>query len=153
MVELGTSAGISAMYQAAGNTNGKLYTLEGCPQTSSLARKNFLQNDISNIECITGNFDDTLEKLLDKIKSADYFFIDGNHTYEATIRYFNLLKNHCKSNSLIIFDDINWSQGMLNAWEEIKLDSKVTITLDFHFLGLAFFNPDFSKQNFKLRLK
>ena len=152
MIELGTSLGISAMYQSAGNNNVSLYTLEGCPNTASVAREIFKENNFRNIKCIIGNFDETLPELLKKIEKADYVFIDGNHTYEATMRYFRLLKNYIHENSILIFDDINWSDGMKKAWSEIKSDPEVTITIDFFLVGLVFFSKNYTKQNFMLRI-
>lgn len=153
MVELGTSLGISGMYQSAGNPNGTLYTLEGCSNTANEAISNFKKNGFDKLKCSIGNFDATLPELLMQINEVDYAFVDGNHTYDATIRYFNLLKKKVTSTSILIFDDINWSDGMKKAWDEIKSDPDVTVTIDFFLLGLVFFNRDYSKQNFKLRLK
>jgi len=152
MIELGTSLGISAMYQQSGNPGGKLYTLEGCPETARIAKENFINNGFEKIECITGNFDDTLPALLNKIGTTDYCFIDGNHTYDATLRYFNLLKKHMPETGMIIFDDINWSTGMKKAWDEIRSDPDLTVSIDFYFLGIVFFNKKLFKQNFILRL-
>ena len=153
MIELGTSLGISTMYQASGNPEMKIYTLEGCTETSKIARLNFEKLSYGNIECITGNFDVTLQQVLELNKKVDYAFIDGNHTYEATIRYFSQIKKYSTPNTFLIFDDINWSPGMKNAWNEIKSDKDVTITIDFYEVGMVFFNKDFSKQDFILKLK
>ena len=152
MIELGTSLGISAMYQSAGNRNGLLYTLEGCPETANAARDNFIKNNFTNIKCITGNFDDTLPQLLSELKQFDYTYIDGNHTLEATLNYFRLLKNHKHENSVIIFDDIYWSEGMQQAWQQIKSDPEVTISIDFYQFGVVWFNKKYSSQSFRLRL-
>ncbi len=152
MIELGTSLGISAMYQSAGNGTAKLFTLEGCPETANIARENFRNNNYYSINCITGNFDETLPVLLEDLKNVDYTYIDGNHTYTATLRYFQLLKFYCHRNSVIIFDDIYWSDEMQQAWQEIKSDKDVTISLDFYQFGIVFFNKDFTPQSFKLKL-
>ncbi|MBL0340435.1 MAG: class I SAM-dependent methyltransferase [Bacteroidetes bacterium] len=152
MVELGTSLGISAMYQSAGNPSGKLFTLEGCPETAMAAVENFEKNNFNTISCLTGNFNETLPILLNELKVVDYAFIDGNHTYEATINYFELFKKHCHENTVLVFDDINWSSGMKKAWAKIKSDPAVTISLDFFLVGIVFFNKGFSKQDFLLRL-
>ncbi len=152
MVELGTSLGISAMYQASANCNGYLYTLEGCPATADQARKIISENGFSNIEVITGHFDESLPALLKQLSGFDYLFIDGNHTLEATWNYFEIAKKYARENSVIIFDDINWSDGMRDAWKKVKQSDDVTITIDFYRLGLAFFNKGFSKQDFNLRL-
>lgn len=153
MIELGTSLGISAMYQSAGNPNGLLYTLEGCEQTASCAVENFKNAGFKNIHCITGNFDLTFPKLLSEKHKVDYIFIDGNHTYDATMRYFHIAKSHIHEKSVIVFDDINWSDGMKKAWKEIKADQAVTISIDFFMLGMVFFNKGFTKQDFVLKLR
>jgi len=152
MIELGTSLGISAMYQSAGNSSGKLFTLEGCEQTAEFARNNFKMAGFDNIKCITGNFNQTFPEILESLKKVDYIFIDGNHTYEATKQYFVKSKSHLNENAILVFDDINWSEEMKRAWKEIKEDEDVTLTLDFFFVGLVFFSKNFSKQNIKLRL-
>jgi predicted O-methyltransferase YrrM len=152
MIELGTSLGISAMYQAAGNPNGTLYTLEGCEETSAIASENFRNTGVTNIRLINGHFDNTLPELLKRLQRIDYAFVDGNHTYAATIKNYQLLKNRSHEKTVLVFDDINWSDGMQKAWNEIKSDPDVTITIDFFAMGLVFFNPDFSKQNFILKL-
>lgn len=152
MIELGTSLGLSAMYQAAGNDNGQLYTLEGCEETANLARDNFKKLQIKNIECITGNFDDTLPVLLNATGQFDYAYIDGNHTLNATLNYYELLKKYLKKHSVIILDDIYWSNGMKQAWNKIKSDPQVTISLDFYQFGVVFFNRNLTPQKFKLRL-
>jgi len=151
MIELGTSVGISAMYQAAGNTNGMLYTLEGCPATAKVAAENIVKCGFNNIKSVIGNFDSSFPATLEEIKTADYIFIDGNHTYDATMRYFQIAKKHIHENSVIIFDDINWSNGMIKAWDDIKADPDVTISLDFFMRGMVFFNKGFTKQNFVLK--
>lgn len=151
MLELGTSLGISTLYQAMAHPDGTVYTVEGCENTAAIAAENFRTAGTKNIKVMTGNFDDVLPGLLQNLRQIDYAYIDGNHTYEATMRYFRLLKNHIKPTTLLIFDDIHWSDGMKKAWDEIRSDKQVTITIDFFAIGLVFFNPDFSKQDFVIR--
>ncbi|MFY8189892.1 MAG: class I SAM-dependent methyltransferase, partial [Bacteroidia bacterium] len=90
--------------------------------------------------------------ILQKLQSIDLLFIDGNHSYEATLRYFNLCKPYLHNDSLLIFDDIYWSKGMTNAWEEIKADPMVKVSVDLFFIGLVFFRKEQVKENFKLRI-
>jgi hypothetical protein len=54
IVELGTSLGISALYQAAGNPSAKVHTLEGCPETARLAQENFKTFPNYNVELTVG---------------------------------------------------------------------------------------------------
>ena len=78
--------------------------------------------------------------------------MDGNHRKIATLNYFSYLKTKCAPASIIIFDDIHWSLEMEEAWEQIKQEESVTLTIDLFFIGLVFFNPDFKeKQHFTIR--
>jgi hypothetical protein len=54
-------------------------------------------------------------------------------------------------NTLLIFDDIYWSEGMKAAWNEIKAHPKVTVTIDLFWIGLVFFKGGRVKENFLTR--
>ena len=151
ILELGTSFGISTMYFAAANPDAKIITLEGCPETSGVAKTNFQNSAFSTIEIITGDFNNTLDSVLNKLNKVDFVFFDGNHQKEPTLNYFHKCLEKSHSNSIFIFDDINWSAGMQEAWKEIKNHSKVTTTVDLFVMGIVFFNPELQKQNFKIR--
>jgi len=79
-------------------------------------------------------------------------FVDGNHRKEATLEYFNFFLSKAVNNSIFIFDDIHWSEGMEEAWKEIQSHEAVTLTIDLFFIGLVFFSKDFIvKQHFTIR--
>ena len=70
-------------------------------------------------------------------------YIDGNHTYEATIKYFELALTKKDENTVIIFDDIYWSAGMTKAWQEIKNKKEVLLSIDTFYFGMVFFRSEF----------
>lgn len=37
----------------------------------------------------------------------------------------------------MIIDDINWSEGMRNAWQEIEEDERVALSIDLNEIGIA----------------
>jgi predicted O-methyltransferase YrrM len=151
IIELGTSLGTTTLYISKLNPLAKIYTLEGSPEVAKIAQQQFDKLDAENIELIIGNFDQELPKLLAQQINPDLIFIDGNHTYEATKRYFEMALEYSHPKTLFIFDDINWSAGMKQAWTEIKQHSQVSISMDFFTLGLVSINPDFSKEDFVIR--
>lgn len=150
ILELGTSFGYSAMYLAAGNPSAKVITIEGCPNTAAIAQQNFLDTGFRSIESLTGNFDDLLMQVLNDAK-PDFVYIDGNHQYEATLRYFNTLFIHSDENTVLIFDDIYWSAGMKKAWQEIKSHPRVSASVDVFMFGLVLFRKGMTKQHFVVR--
>ena len=143
VLEMGTSLGISAAHLAQNAT--KVISLEGNPAIASQARKVFKNLGQENIEILTGNFDETLLECLKKNELPDIVYLDGNHTYEATLRYFNqLISSRNEHEMILIFDDIYWSKGMMQAWEEIKQHPDVTLSIDIYYFGLIFFNNKYS---------
>ena len=151
ILEFGTAAGISAAYMSKGHPSAKLTTLEGCASMADFAESTFHKLHINHIEVISGNFDNTLEEVLNRIGKLDMVFFDGNHRKEPTLRYFEACLKNSNENSLFIFGDIHWSQGMEEAWEAIKAYPEVSITIDLFWVGLVFFKKGFAKQDFVIR--
>jgi predicted O-methyltransferase YrrM len=152
MLELGTSLGISSAYLALGNPQGKLFTCEGAAAVAEEAKKNFTALQIPNVHLTQGNFDDTLQPLLQKLHKVDLAFIDGNHREEPTVQYFEAILAAMNRPGILIFDDIHWSAGMERAWELVKANSASMLTADLFFLGIVFLNDNFKvKQHFVIR--
>lgn len=151
MLELGTSLGISTLYQATARRKAAFYTLEGCPNTAQWAAKHFKRFGLEHIAQIVGNIDETLPSVLTKIERLDYALFDANHRYEPTMRYFELCLAKAHEDSLFVFDDIHWSADMQRAWQQIYADSRVTVSIDLYDVGLVFFRKKQPKQHFVLR--
>ena len=152
IVELGTSLGITSSYLAAGSTTTKLFTSEGSANIAAKATQIFTNLKYTNLTLVEGDFAKTLPPLLSSLQEIDLAFIDGNHKKEPTLNYFHQLLQHSTNSTILIFDDIHWSAEMEAAWEQIKKHAKVTLTIDFFFIGLVFINTDFKeKQHFKIR--
>ncbi len=153
-LELGTSSGITTCYLANfAQANAKIYTIEACEPVRDLAIENFNALGLQDkIQSELGNFDEVLPKLLPQIGKLDFFFIDGNHSYEATLRYFEMAKPFLHNDSVVIFDDIYWSKGMSQAWQAIKADPSVQVSLDLFFVGMVFFRKEQVKEAFQLRI-
>lgn len=152
MLELGTSLGISSAYLAMGYPQGKLITIEGAKQVSNIASDIFKQLKLENIDPRVGNFDDLLPAVLNELPTVDLVFMDGNHRKEPTLNYFQLLLEKINNNSVIIIDDIHWSTEMEEAWELIKANPAVHLSLDLFFMGMVFFKEEFKiKQHFTIR--
>jgi predicted O-methyltransferase YrrM len=151
IVELGTSLGLSALYMSKANTKAEVTTIEGCENTFAFAQNLINKHGTKNIKLINSSFDEAFSHQL-KNEIFNLVYIDGNHTYEATIKYFHELLKITNENSVLIFDDIYWSPGMTKAWEEIKSDPSVTVSIDLFKMGLIFFRKENKqKEHFCLR--
>ena len=153
ILELGTSLGISSIYFSNASPQGKITTIEGCANVASEAQNNFNKLGLKNIKVLIGNFDIVLPKYLKKNDNLDFVFFDGNHRKEPTLKYFNACLPKANENSIFVFDDIHWSEGMEKAWETIKKNPEVSVTIDLFYIGIVFFKKDISKQDIILKLK
>lgn len=151
VLELGTGTGISTFYLAIARPTAKVITLEGVREIQQIASYYAQQLSLSNITYVQDDFDIVLPQLLQKLDSVDLAFIDGNHTCKATLHYFHLLLAKIDEHSIIVFDDINWSKGMQQAWKIIQAHPKATLCLECYQMGLVFFNKGLSKQVFTVR--
>ncbi len=159
----------------------KILTLEGSNDIALLARRNFdwyydtflkiglqrhnpdmldygyyeknVQTDFEKkrIQIVVGKFENTLQTTLNQLVKLDFAFLDGNHRREPTLDYFHKCLSHTHEGSVLIFDDIHWSEEMESAWEDIKQHPSVRLTIDLFWCGLVFFrNENKEKEHFSL---
>ncbi len=147
-IELGTSLGVSTLFLRT--TFNQITTIEGNKEIAALSKKQFNKYKLNNIKVINAKFDDVFENTITN-SAFDLLFIDGNHTEEATLRYFEMALKNKKNSSIIIFDDIYWSIGMKNAWNRIKEHQEVKISIDLFQFGIVFFNENkINKEDYKI---
>lgn len=150
-LELGTSLGITTSYLCAAHSECKVTTIEGCAEAALVAQKNWQRLGYKNaIQCV-GNFDEELPNVLKELQRLDFVFFDGNHRKEPTLNYFNQCMEKHHEKSVFVIDDIYWSPEMKEAWEIIKADERVTVTIDLFFVGLVFFRKGQAKQDFVIK--
>ena len=158
-IELGTSLAISTAYLALAHKERALFSdilltsIEGNKSVIHKAQSNLEKLHLDGfVNLVEGNFDEVLNEILKQYPQLDLAFIDGNHKKEPTLKYFKQMLPLAHNNSVFIFDDIYWSKGMAEAWNEIKKHPQVTVTVDLFFIGLVFFRKEQVKQDFKLRV-
>jgi len=150
IIELGTGLGVSTFYLARGNPESKIFSIEVSEEKLNYAKTSIKKNKITNVEFLSGTFEDHLPVLLKNVSHPFLVFIDGNHKFEPTVGYFNLILKYAKENTIIIFDDIHWSAEMDKAWKLIILNSNITASIDLFRCGLIFFKKDIPKVDFAI---
>ena len=158
-LELGTSLGIATYSASIALKNTKIISVEGCKETSLFTSNKFLKcfnlEQLENINFINSEFEIFLHDF-DKSTFSDtdwnMVYFDGNHSKEATLKYFDILIETTTNKTIWIFDDIHWSKDMEEAWEIIKNHPKVTVTIDTFQWGIVFFRTEQEKEHFVIRI-
>ena len=144
VLEIGTNLGISGSYilEALKNKENSMFiTMEGVPAFCDIASNQFKKIASSkNYAIHQGLYQLTFPKLVSKNASFNLVFIDGNHKKNPTIQYFNELKSCLIYPSIFIFDDINWSTEMQEAWGIIKSDKTISYSIDMFKWGIVILN-------------
>jgi predicted O-methyltransferase YrrM len=149
VLEIGTSLGLATSALSINNTT-EITTLEGCPNTMAIA-KNQLQLQFKKINFVVTEFSTYFKTYNLQPTTYNLIYFDGNHSKEATLNYFESLLPTISNETVWIFDDIHWSEGMEEAWEIIKKHPKVTVTVDTFQWGLVFFRKEQVKEHFIVR--
>jgi predicted O-methyltransferase YrrM len=151
ILEIGTSLGLATAALALGDQKTSIITLEGCRETAAIAQKQFGLFGLSNITSVVTEFSKYLSASKFSKLNFQIIYFDGNHSKEATLRYFELALPTITNETVWIFDDIHWSAEMEAAWESIKNHPKVTVTIDTFQWGLVFFRYEQKKEHFIIR--
>ena len=151
IIELGTCLGIQTAYLAKAAPNARVISIEECPETVAIALENLEKLHIQNTEICVGNFDELLPDIIKNIPELDLILINGSHTKEAILNYFQWCLPKLSERSIMIFDHIHRSKEMNEAWEHIKGQPKVSVTIDLFQIGLVFVKKGQAKEDFVIR--
>lgn len=148
ILEIGTSVGLATVALREGNKSAHITTVEGCANTSAIAQQKFDEFGFTNTSFVVNEFDVFFAQ---NQQQFDFIYFDGNHQKEATLSYFEMLLPTITTETVWIFDDIHWSQGMHEAWEEIVRNPIVTVSIDTFQWGFVFFRNEQVKEHFTVR--
>lgn len=151
IVELGTSLGISTLYMAAATPDVPLHTIEVNADVQQIAQNQFDTMGCGNVYTHCGTFAEHLPSLLQHLPSVGLAFVDGHHQGEAMLRYVEAMLPHITPSSMLVLDDIRWSDDMEAAWHVLCADPRVSLSIDLFRCGILLFRQGVAKQHFNLR--
>ncbi len=152
ILEMGTSLGISAIYQAGAAPKATFISLEGCPNTARLAQNNLRSLGYNQITVLEGPFKENLPTALHQLgANTDFIFLDGDHQEGSTLAYYQECVPFLHNDSVFVLADIHWSESMEKAWNSLKSRDEVSISIDLFHFGILFFRKEHRvKQDFTL---
>lgn len=139
-LELGTALGISAAFQGAAlalEDGGRLVTIEALEGRVGIAEDVLDHLGLDRVEIRAGRFEEHLGAVLNELGRVDLVFIDGNHDELATQLYFEAILPFMSERGVLVFDDIDWSEGMERAWGVISTDDRLRLAVDLGRAGVC----------------
>lgn len=150
ILELGTSLGVGTFMLANGSQDSNVVSIEGCPETSAIAKSMLDKYQIKNVEFVVSDFVTYLENY--QGLNFDFVFIDGDHRGEKLLEQLELLKDHVHDETIILLDDIRWSEDMLNTWNDLASREKYHLSIDLFNMGIIMLRSHQEKEHFVIRL-
>lgn len=151
VIELGTSLGLGTMALALSAPKSVVITIEGCINTAAMARYNFMNSGVENVEVRVGDIGDLLPGILNETGAPGLIYLDANHRKEALLSYFDTISGFIDDDTILIVDDIHLSRGMEEGWKEIVGKENVSVSVDLLQLGILLFRKGLTKQDFVIR--
>lgn len=151
IIELGACQGITTAYLAKAVPEASVISIGGYSETLAITRDSLQKLNIHNVELLSGNVDVLLPEIIRGIPELDFILIGGNHPREAILNYFKYCLPKMSKHSIMIFEDIYRSREVQSAWEEIKSNPEVSVTIDLFWIGLVFVRRAQRKEDFKIR--
>lgn len=148
ILELGTSVGIGSVHLHLGNPTSHLVTVEGCPQTHAVARQQMDNFNLQNIELINSDFQSYLEN---ENRVFDLIYLDGHHVGEAVLTYVKALQKNMHDETILIVDDIYWSDSMYTAWLTLQEMDQFHCSIDLYRMGILVSRTHQQKEHFQLK--
>ena len=146
ILELGTSLGVGTFMLANGNPKSKVVTVEGCPETSSIAQKMHREYQTKNVDFVISDFVSYLRSY--KGPNFDFIFIDGDHRGEKLLEQLEALNHHIHEESIILLDDIRWNNDMHSTWEKVVSNKRYHLSIDLFKMGIVMRRSHQEKEHF-----
>lgn len=150
ILEIGSSLGLATSAIALGNPKAKITALENCSNKMKQCKLHLQKFNINNVNYTTTKFDDYLKTEVN-LSTFDFIYFNGNHSKKTTLAHFESLLSTVTNDSVWIFNAIHRSLEMEEAWEIIKQNPKVKVTIDSFQWGFVFFRKEQMKEHFILR--
>ncbi len=152
ILELGTSLALTTAYMSRARKKTHITTVEGCEQIAARANKTLKDLKCDNVSLKIGNINDILEEVVQEMPKIDILYIDANHTSQAMQRYFSLCLPKMHDDTVVIVDDIYWSEDMTYGWRQICEHQSVTTAFNLYHCGWLFLDKHLPKKQYKLRI-
>ncbi len=150
ILELGTSLGLSTLMMKLGNQEARIDTVEGCAQTLKVTQQEFPSNHNVNISFNRSTFDTYLTKV-DKSKQYDFVFIDGDHRGKSVLKMLDSLAPVIHDETIILLDDIRWSEDMQSMWEQLIASHRYHVSIDLFKMGIIIPRKHQATESFVIR--
>ncbi len=151
IIEIGTSFSIHSIYLASACSKTSLITIEQNAEIADVTKDKFKKINLINIEQKFGNIPTSIFEIFSRFSTLNFVCFNRGFCASETLNYFTLCLEKVSKDSIFVFCDIYASSSNKELWNTIKNNNRVSVTIDFFFMGIVFFHKEQAKQNFRIK--
>lgn len=141
---IATGSSVAACAMAAAKPTAQKRCIDETPPGDMASR----MLETLNCPTMTGNMPTLLKMAIEELQGVDMLYI-GNVTEYAEL--WNIAVKHVNEDSIIVVEGIHGNKAIESWWQEVVESPATVITYDLYSCGIALFNKERYKQNYKLK--
>ncbi len=145
ILQVGASTGIMTLYLSSSSKDLRCVVLEDRAELIPVIQKQCKSLNINNVQIESGEYVNSLEKVLEKQDYFDLVFLNTIRNPELTK---NILDRRIKTRLLVV-DNIRKNKKSKALWQMVTDNPHARITIDLYYLGIALFEEKFYKKHYK----
>jgi precorrin-6B methylase 2 len=141
--------GVDTAYTASVSEHLKVYSLQGNKEFQKIITSNLKQLKLKNVTLLDEPKSVALPNLLKQLDTLDFVVIHQK-TKEEVLSVFYQYLEKANTSSVFVISNVGLPE-ISDAWEEIKNNNQVTVTIDLFYMGIVFLRKEQVKEHFLIR--
>ncbi|MGB3948806.1 MAG: hypothetical protein WBM13_12535 [Bacteroidia bacterium] len=141
--------GIDTAYTASVSEHLKVFSLNESKELQKNTASNLKQLKLKNITLLDESVATSLPNLLKQLDTLDFVVIHQNTKEEVLSVFYQCLEKAITS-CVFVLSNVGLPE-ISEAWEEIKNNNQVTVTIDLFYMGIVFLRKEQVKEHFLIR--
>lgn len=148
ILQIGASAGLSALYLTAYSPHVACTVLEQLPSMAAVAAEVWKKAARVPIDLRVGEYGALLPAALQQIERLDFVFFNRLEASDDREVLLTACIERAHAETVIVLSGIQANRTMRAFWRSVCMRREVTVTLDLYTMGIVLFNPKLHKRNY-----
>jgi hypothetical protein len=149
VVLINDNLGVDTAYTATVSQHLNVYALEENKGLQKIITSNLKQLKLKNVTMLDEPKSVALPNLLKQLDTLDFVVIHQKTKEEVLLVFYQFLEKS-NASSVFVLSNVGLPE-ILGAWEEIKNNKQVTVTIDLFYMGIVFLRKEQVKEHFLIR--
>lgn len=148
ILQIGADMGLSTLYLTSYAPNLNCISLENVPEFVPIIQVSFEKGARCPIDLRVGDYRTTLLEALQKMPYPDFVYFNTAYEEADNEWIFETCLKHATDSTVFVFGGIRANDFMRNLWKKACDCPQVTVSMDLHSVGIAFFDKKLHKKNY-----